>query len=62
MDLFTVFVRGFGDLEDAYYACGTFSTKDKAEARVEVLLDEWAEDGFEREDVDYYIEEHKLDG
>ena len=61
MDLFTVYVRGFGDNEDAYYACGTFKSKEGADKRVTDILYDWSEDGGNIDEVDYYIEEHELD-
>lgn len=59
--VYTVMIQGWGDREDAFYPFGIYSTKKKAKARLEKLLDGWEEDGFDREDVEYEIEENVVD-
>lgn len=53
--VFIVQVQGWGDREDEFYNCGTFSTRAKAEAGVEELLESWESDGGDRADVVYEI-------
>ena len=53
--VFIVQVQGWGDSEDEFYNCGTFSTRAKAEAGVEELLESWESDGGDRADVVYEI-------
>ena len=60
MTIFTLYVQGFGDDEDAYEPCGTFKTREGAEARIDKILTEWEEDGGDRGEVEYIIEEHDL--
>ena len=60
MNIFTVYVLGFGDNEDAYYACGTFKSREGAKQKIKDLVKEWEEDGNNEFDLDYYIEEHEL--
>ena len=55
--VFIVQVQGWGDNEDEFYNCGTYSTRAKAEAGVEELLTDWEADGNDRADVVYEIEE-----
>ena len=59
--IYTVKIQGWGDSEDEFYSFGVYSTKKKAEARVEQLLLGWEEDGNDREDVAWEIEEDELD-
>ena len=60
MQLFTVYVMGFGDNEDAYYACGTFKSREGADDRVASILNDWADGGGEIDEVEWYVEEHEL--
>ena len=59
--VYIVQVQGWGDSEDEMYNVGAFSTLARAEARVEVLLEKWEEDGGDRDDVVYEIEEITVD-
>jgi hypothetical protein len=59
--VYTVMIQGWGDDEDEFYSFGVYSTEDKAQARVEELLKGWEEDGFDRNDVVWEIEESVLD-
>ena len=61
MNIYIVKVQGWGDSEDEMYNFGLFSTKAKAEAHVETLLEYWETDGNDRADVVYEIEEAELD-
>ncbi len=54
--VYNVLVQGWGDSEEAFYNCGTFSTHAKAQQHVEKLLQEWEADGSERSDVVWDIE------
>ena len=58
--VFIVQVQGWGDSEDEFYNMGTCSTRKKAEALVEELLQEWEAKGFGRDEVVYEIEESVL--
>ena len=58
--VFIVQVQGWGDREDEFYNCGTCTTLAKAKAKVEELLLDWEENGGDREDVVYEIEESVL--
>lgn len=55
--VYIVQVQGWGDSEDEFYNCGTYSTRAKALAGVEELLTDWESDGGDRADVVYEIEE-----
>ena len=55
--IYNVQVQGWGDREDEFYNMGTCSTRAKAEALVEELLQDWEADGQDRADVVYEIEE-----
>ncbi len=59
--VYIVQVQGWGDSEDQFYNCGAFSTRDRAEAHVETLLDQWEADGQDRDDVVYEIEVLSVD-
>jgi hypothetical protein len=59
--VYIVQVQGWGDSEDEFYNCGAFSTRAKAEAHVETLLDQWEADGQDRDDVVYEIEVVSVD-
>jgi hypothetical protein len=60
--VYIVEVEGWGESEDEFYNMGTYSTRAKAEAKVEKLLTEWEEDGNDRDDVVWQIDEMELDG
>lgn len=60
--VYIVEVEGWGESEDEFYNMGTFSTLAKAEAKVEKLLKQWEEDGNDRDDVVWQIDEMELDG
>ena len=55
--VFIVYVQGFGDREDEFYNCGVCATQAKAEAKVEEILLDWEENGGQRDEVEYYVEE-----
>jgi len=44
--VYIVQVQGWGDDEDAFYITGAYSTRPKAEAAVEQLIADAAEDGL----------------
>jgi hypothetical protein len=56
--VYIVQIQGWGDDEDEFYNMGTFSTRAKAEAGLEEMLQEWEDNGSDRDDVVYEIEEH----
>jgi hypothetical protein len=58
--VYIVQVQGWGDREDEFYNMGACSTPEQAEALVEELLVGWEEDGQDRADVVYEIEEMEL--
>jgi hypothetical protein len=60
--VYIVEVEGWGESEDEFYNMGTYSTRAKAEAKVEKLLTQWEEDGNDRDDVVWQIDEMELDG
>lgn len=60
--VYIVEVEGWGESEDEFYNMGTYSTRAKAEAKVEKLLKQWEEDGNDRDDVVWQIDEMELDG
>jgi hypothetical protein len=55
--VYIVKVQGWGDNEDEFYNFGVRSTKAKASALVEELLQGWEDDGNDRDDVVYDVEE-----
>ena len=59
--VYIVQIQGWGDDEDEYYNMGTFSTRAKAEARLEEMLQEWEDNGSDRDDVFYHIEPMTVD-
>ena len=61
MYVYTLRIKGWGDSEDDYYSFGVFSTQAKAEARLEEHLADWEEDGNDRDDVVWEIDEDKVD-
>jgi hypothetical protein len=54
--VYIVKVQGWGDSEDEFYNFGVRSTKAKAKALVEELLQGWEADGNDRDDVVYDVE------
>jgi len=56
--VYIVMIQGWGDNEDEFYNMGTFSTRAKAEAGLEEMLQEWEDNDGDRADVVYEIEEH----
>jgi hypothetical protein len=59
--VYSVMIQGWGDSEDEFYNCGTYSTRDKAETALEEMLVQWEEDGCDRADVVYEIDVHTVD-
>ena len=59
--LFYVYIQGWGDKEDQFYLMGTYSTRAKADAELEKLLQGWEADGLDRADVEWEISEGQLD-
>ena len=59
--VYTLRIKGWGDSEDEMYSFGIFSTRKKAEARLEEMLEDWENDGNERDDVVWEIDEDKVD-
>jgi len=57
---YNVLIQGWGDDEDEFYSMGMFKTLAKAEAKLEECLLGWEEDGEDRADVVYEIEEVEL--
>ena len=53
--------QGWGDDENAMYNVGAFSTRAKAEAALEEMLQQWEADGCDRDDVVYEIEPMTVD-
>jgi len=62
MKIYTLYVQGWGDSEDEYYPFGTFMRKKQADDKLEEMLKQWEKDGFDRAQVEHYIEEHELQG
>ena len=54
--VYIVQVQGWGDSEDEMYNMGAYSTRAGAEAALEELLDQWEDDGGERDEVVHEIE------
>lgn len=54
--VYNVLVQGWGDDEEQFYSCGVYNTHIKAMQRMQQLLDEWEENGGERNDVVWDIE------
>ena len=54
-------IQGWGDDEYEFYNMGTFSTRAKAEAGLEDLLQQWEADGNDRDEVFYHIEPMTID-
>ena len=59
--VYTVQIQGWGDREEEFYNCGTYSTRAKAEAALEEMLVQWEEDGGNRADVFYEIDVNTVD-
>ena len=58
---YIVQIQGWGDREDEFYNCGTYSTRAKAETALEKMLQQWEADGGDRADVVYEIEPMTVD-
>ena len=56
MQVYILQVQGWGDDEDEFYNVGAYSTRARAEAALEELLDQWEDDGGERDEVVHEIE------
>ena len=54
---FTVRIQGWGDMEEQFYTMGVFDTRAKADTKLEECLQSWEDDGMDRADVAYEIEE-----
>ena len=59
--VYIVQIQGWGDREDEFYNCGTYSTRAKAELALEEMLVQWEEDGMDRADVVYEIDVNTVD-
>jgi len=59
--VYIVQIQGWGDSEDEFYNMGAYSTRAKAEAALEDLLQQWEEDGGDRADVVYEIDVNTVD-
>lgn len=55
--VYIVQVQGWGDREEEFYNMGACATLKQADELVEELLQQWEEDGCDRADVVYEIEE-----
>lgn len=58
---YIVQIQGWGDNEDEFYNMGAYSTRTKAEAALEEMLQKWEADGCDRDDVVYEIEPITID-
>jgi len=58
---YIVQIQGWGDSEDEFYNMGAYSTRAKAEAALEDLLQQWEADGCDRDDVVYEIDVNTVD-
>ena len=58
---YIVQIQGWGDSEDEFYNMGAYSTRGKAEAALEDLLQQWEADGCDRDDVVYEIDVNTVD-
>ena len=54
--VYIVQVQGWGDSEDEFYNMGAYSTRAKAEAALEDLLEGWEADGGTKDEVVHEIE------
>jgi hypothetical protein len=59
--VYIVQVQGWGDSEDEFYNMGAYSTRGKAEAALEDMLQQWEADGCDRDDVVYEIDVNTVD-
>jgi len=59
--IYIVQIQGWGDSEDEFYNMGAYSTRAKAEAALEEMLQQWEEDGGDRADVVYEIDVNTVD-
>jgi hypothetical protein len=59
--VYIVQIQGWGDSEDEFYNMGAYSTRGKAEAALEDLLQQWEADGCDRDDVVYEIDVNTVD-
>jgi hypothetical protein len=59
--VYIVQIQGWGDVEDEFYNMGTYSTRAKAEAALEEMLQQWEADGCDRDDVVYEIDVNTVD-
>jgi hypothetical protein len=59
--VYIVQIQGWGDSEDEFYNMGAYSTRAKAEAALEDLLQQWEADGCDRDDVVYEIDVNTVD-
>jgi hypothetical protein len=59
--VYIVQIQGWGDDEDEFYNMGTYSTRAKAEAALEEMLQQWEADGCDRDDVVYEIDVNTVD-
>jgi len=59
--VYIVMIQGWGDSEDEFYNMGAYSTRAKAEAALEEMLQQWEEDGGDRADVVYEIDVNTVD-
>ena len=59
--VYIVQIQGWGDSEDEFYNMGAYSTRAKAEAALEDMLQQWEEDGGDRADVVYEIDVNTVD-
>lgn len=62
MNVFAVMIQGWGDREESFENCGLFYTKTAAEAALEKMLGEWEDNGGDRSDVVWYIEDIAMKG
>ena len=54
--VYQLMIQGWGDREEEFYECGTYSTLKRAKEEMEKLLQEWEAGGSDRADVVYEIE------
>ena len=59
--VYIVQIQGWGDSEDEFYNMGAYSTRAKAEAALEEMLQQWEADGGDRDDVVYEIDVNTVD-
>ena len=61
MKIYTVEALGWGDSEDEFVAVGQYSTRDKAEAKVIELTEQWLNDNGDDEGLELRITDWELD-